>query len=339
MIFLVFSLRVYGETTVDTFQSSLPRTLLEYSITLIDRFATLSRDHCLLSIGNHVKVTSLVSRDHPFLFFFSFSFFIPLYLSLTDSLFPLLKDAFADRYRAAIDFSRLSLPMSHATTCPTTTESTQQERNSLHDRADNTLGNPFFAEGREKKKEAHARYTPMDGEIRRDAGWRRRDDTHKRVQRRNCRFVDTRPVYYLPTGEPRWGKLGETRTRMRNGQLVHSNLAIGIDTVARSTKLDGMVPVEKSTTTGESNCPLAFFRLLRAVNQPFPTKRERSCVLEAVDRKGCLMIVLSKNEFSIYRKVNEFREIVSTRVQESDNASHDESSFLFSRMINDLNAV
>lgn len=49
--------------------------------------------------------------------------------------------------------------------------------------------------------------------------------------------------------------------------------------------------------------------------------------------------VLSKNEFSIYRKVNEFREIVSTRVQESDNASHDESSFLFSRMINDLNPV
>lgn len=86
---------------------------------------------------------------------------------------------------------------------------------------------------------------------------------------------------------------------MRNGQLVHSNLAIGIDTIlARSTKLDGMVPVEKSTTTGEGNCPLAF------TDQPFATKREQSCVLEAIGRKGCLMIALSKNGvFSIYRKV------------------------------------
>lgn len=211
----MFSLRVYGETTVDTFQSSLPRTLLEYSITLIDRFATLSRDHCLLSIGNHVKVTSLVSRDHPFLFFF-FVFYSPLSLSLSPIRFSsperYLRRSIPRRDRLLSTFTS-DVHRHHVSHHNRTDLTTQQERNSLHDRADNTLGNPFFAEGREKK-EAHARYTPMDGEIRRDAGWRRtsrrrRDDTHKRVQRRNCRFVDTRPVYYLPTDEPRWK--GEAR--------------------------------------------------------------------------------------------------------------------------------
>lgn len=156
----MFSLRVYGETTVDTFQSSLPRTLLEYSITLIDRFATLSRDHCLLSIGNHVKVTSLVSRDHPFLFFF-FLFFIPLYLSLSHRFaFPLLKDTFADRYRAAIDFSRLSLPTSTATTCPTTTEPiSRHNRNGTHCTTEQTthLEIPFLRKGEKKRK--HTRDT------------------------------------------------------------------------------------------------------------------------------------------------------------------------------------
>lgn len=40
---------------VDACQSSLPRTLPEYSITLIDELATLSREHRLLSILDHAR--------------------------------------------------------------------------------------------------------------------------------------------------------------------------------------------------------------------------------------------------------------------------------------------
>lgn len=210
LIFLV-SLRVYGETTVDTFQSFLPRTLLEYSITLIDRFATLSRDHCLLSIGNHVKVTSLVSRDHPF-FFYSPLSLSPIRFSSPERCLRSIPRR--DRLLSTFTSDVHRHHVTHHNRTDLTTK-----RNSLHDEWTH-LEIASLQKG--EKKESHTRDTPMDGEIRRDAGWRRtsrrrRDDTHKRVQRRNCRFVDTRPVYYLPTGyTPGWGKLGETRTRMRN---------------------------------------------------------------------------------------------------------------------------
>lgn len=50
----------------------------------------------------------------------------------------------------------------------------------------------------------------MNGERRRDASRRRtgtwrHDKTHKRVQKRNCSLVDTRPVYYLLAGYERRG--------------------------------------------------------------------------------------------------------------------------------------
>lgn len=90
---------------------------------------------------------------------------------------------------------------------------------------------------------------------------------------------------------------------MRNDQLVHSNLAIGIDTVARSTKLDGMVPVEKSTTTtGESNCTLLFFFVFYGSDAQTFRYEKGTIVLEAIDRKGCLMIVLSRTSFRYTEK-------------------------------------
>lgn len=139
LIFLV-SLRIYGETTVDTFQSFLPRTLLEYSITLIDRFATLSRDHCLLSIGNHVKVTSLVSRDHPF-FFYSPLSLSPIRFSSPERCLRSIprRDRLLSTFTS--DVHR------HHVTHHNRTDLTIK-RNSLHDEW--TLGNCFFAEGREK---------------------------------------------------------------------------------------------------------------------------------------------------------------------------------------------
>lgn len=73
-------------------------------------------------------------------------------------------------------------------------------------------------EGWSRKME-HTRRTP-DGERRRDArrrrtGSRRRNDTQKRVQGRNCRFVDTRPVYLPASRVAWWGRLGWPRTRTR----------------------------------------------------------------------------------------------------------------------------
>lgn len=153
------SLRIYGETTVDTFQSSLPRTLLEYSITLIDRFATLSRDHCLLSIGNHVKVTSLVSRDHP-----SFLFYSPLSLSPIRFSSPercLRSIPRRDRLLSTFTSDVHRHHVTHHNRTDLTTK-----RNSLHDEWTH-LEIASLQKG--EKKEAHARYT--NG--RRDTPWRR----------------------------------------------------------------------------------------------------------------------------------------------------------------------
>lgn len=285
------SLRVYGETTVDTFQSFLPRTLLEYSITLIDRFATLSRDHCLLSIGNHVKVTSLVSRDHPF-------FFIPLYLSHRFA-FPLLKDAF-DRYRAAIDFSRLSLPMSTVTTWPTTTEPISRP-NETHCTTSGHTWKLLLC--RRERKRRHTRDTPMDGEIRRDAGWRRtsrrrRDDTHKRVQRRNCRFVDTRPVYYLPTGyTPGWGKLGETRTRMRNWFILTLPSA-SIPSLDPPNSMGWCQSKNRRRPPEKVIVRLLFFAFYGSdAREPAFCYEKGTILLEVIGRKGCLITVQSRTSF------------------------------------------
>lgn len=147
LIFLV-SLRVYGETTVDTFQSFLPRTLLEYSITLIDRFATLSRDHCLLSIGNHVKVTSLVSRDHPF-FFYSPLSLSPIRFSSPERCLRSIPRR--DRLLSTFTSDVHRHHVTHHNRTDLTTK-----RNSLHDEWTH-LEIASLQKG--EKKEAHARHT------------------------------------------------------------------------------------------------------------------------------------------------------------------------------------
>ena len=120
-----------------------------------------------------------------------------------------------------MDLPRPSLPVLLSTTCPghtTDLKNSLQDETTMHTLAPtNRLLSFSRGEKRQrererergKKKRTHARRTSRRPERRRDASRRRADNRRRdttrttRVQRRNCRFVDTRPVYYLPEGYAR----------------------------------------------------------------------------------------------------------------------------------------